>query len=139
MRTLVTAVLWFAAALAGSAHANSSLDNLSQDLKQWVMQLGNYAGHRYSALDQINDKNANTLQVAWAFSTGVLRGHEGGPLVIGNRMYLVTPFPNNVIALDLDNEQRILWTYTPRQDHDLGWNQRPIGKLEWCVQARLGC
>ena len=29
-------------------------------------------------------------------STGVLRGHEGSPLVIGDTLYVHTPFPNNV-------------------------------------------
>jgi glucose dehydrogenase len=52
------------------------------------MPLGNYASQRYSALDQINASNVKNLQVAWTFSTGVLRGHEGGPLVIGDVMYI---------------------------------------------------
>jgi lanthanide-dependent methanol dehydrogenase len=52
----------------------------------------------------------------WTFSTGVLRGHEGSPVVIGNVMYLQTPFPNSVFALDLDHDGRILWKYSPRQD-----------------------
>ena len=66
------------------------------------MPTGNYANWRYSELDQITKDNVKNLQVAWTFSTGVLRGHEGGPLVIGNVMYLHTPFPNNVYALDLN-------------------------------------
>ena len=41
------------------------------------------------------------------FSTGVLRGHEGGPLVIGNVMYVHTPFPNIVYALDLNEDGQI--------------------------------
>ena len=56
------------------------------------------------------------LQVAWTFSTGVLRGHEGAPLVIGDIMYFSTPFPNIVYALDLNNDGRILWKYEPKQD-----------------------
>jgi glucose dehydrogenase len=46
------------------------------------------------------------LKVAWTFSTGVLRGHEGSPLVIGDTMYVHTPFPNNVFALDLNEPGR---------------------------------
>ena len=53
-------------------------------------------------LDQINKDNVDDLQVAWTFSTGVLRGHEGSPLVIGDMMYVHTPFPNTVYALDLN-------------------------------------
>ena len=48
------------------------------------------------------------LKVAWTFSTGVLRGHEGGPLIIGNVMYVHTPFPNKVYALDLNNDGAII-------------------------------
>ena len=71
---------------------------------------------RYSKLDQINKDNVKNLKVAWTFSTGVLRGHEGGPLVIGNIMYVHTPFPNIVFALDLDQEAKIIWKYEPKQD-----------------------
>jgi PQQ-dependent dehydrogenase (methanol/ethanol family) len=46
----------------------------------------------------------------------VLRGHEGGPLIIGNVMYVHTPFPNKVYALDLSNENKIIWKYEPKQD-----------------------
>jgi lanthanide-dependent methanol dehydrogenase len=99
-----------------SGQANDKLIELAKDPSQHVMPLGNYTGQRHSALDQINESNVGKLQVAWMFSTGILRGHEGAPLVIGNIMYLVTPFPNNVIALDLDNNRRIIWMYSPRQD-----------------------
>ena len=81
-----------------------------------MQQLGNYAGQRYSELDQINKENVGDLQVAWTFSTGVLRGHEGSPLVIGDMMYVHTPFPNIVYALDLDQDGRIVWKYSPVQD-----------------------
>ncbi len=53
---------------------------------------------------------------AWTFSTGVLRGHEGAPLVIGDMMYVHTPFPNNVYALDLNHDGKIIWKYEPKQD-----------------------
>lgn len=54
--------------------------------------------------------------MAWTFSTGVLRGHEGGPLIIGNMMYVHTPFPNKVYAIDLSQENKIVWKYEPKQD-----------------------
>ncbi len=96
--------------------ANENLEKMSQNPKDWVMQSGNYANWRYSSLKQINASNVKNLQVAWTFSTGVLRGHEGGPLVIGDVMYLVTPFPNIVYALDLNEQGKILWKYEPKQD-----------------------
>jgi lanthanide-dependent methanol dehydrogenase len=118
MRYLLTTACLGAAALlsVGAASANDELIKLQQDAKQWVMPTGNYANQRFSQLKQITADNVGKLQVAWTFSTGVLRGHEGGPLVIGNMMYVHTPFPNIVYALDLSQDGRIIWKYEPKQD-----------------------
>ena len=111
---------WFIAPalalFAGAANANDELIKLSKDPNQWVMPAGNYANTRYSELNQINKDNVKNLRPMWTFSTGVLRGHEGGPLVIGDVMYIHSPFPNYVFALDLNNNGRILWKYEPKQD-----------------------
>ena len=112
---LYSVSLGLAAAVCGSALANQELAQLSAQPSNWAMQAGNFANHRYSALKQVNAKNVKNLQVAWMFSTGVLRGHEGSPLVIGDTMYLHTPFPNNVFALDIAT-QKIKWKYAPKQD-----------------------
>jgi len=101
---------------AGGAYGNEELGKMSSDPKGWVMPAGDYANTRYSKLNQINASNVGKLQVAWTFSTGVLRGHEGGPLIIGNMMYVHAPFPNTVYALDLANENKIVWKYEPKQD-----------------------
>ena len=114
---LLTTCLGAVAALAaGAAQANDELIKMSQNPKDWVMPTGNYANQRYSQLKQITADNVGKLQVAWTFSTGVLRGHEGGPLVIGDVMYVHGPFPNPVYALDLKNESKIIWKYEPKQD-----------------------
>ena len=114
---VVTTSIFGLTAVQGSAvRADEALDQLAKDPKQWVMQQGDNANTRYSKLKQINASNVKKLQVAWTFSTGVLRGHEGGPLVIGDMMYVHTPFPNTVFALDLKNEGKIIWKYEPRQD-----------------------
>src|SRR6185295_7049606 len=85
--------------------------------KQWAMPNKDYASTRYSTLDSINTDNVKTLKAAWTFSTGVLRGHEGGPLVIGSTMYVHTPFPDIVYSLDLSKEGApVKWKYTPKQD-----------------------
>src|SRR5947209_15175573 len=107
-RYVLTTCLSTAAILAAaSTYANEELIKLQKDAKQWVMPAGNYANTRYSTLKQITADNVGKLQVAWTFSTGVLRGHEGSPLVIGNVMYLHAPFPNDVYALDLNNDGKI--------------------------------
>src|ERR671921_2222096 len=112
----IAAVLIAPAGLILPATANDALVKMTQDPNQWVIPTGDYANTRYSKLDQINVSNANRLAPAWTFSTGVLRGHEGGPLVIGDVMYVHTPFPNIVYALDLKNDGKILWKYEPKQD-----------------------
>ena len=105
MGTVISAAALLA---AGPLYAQSAND--------WAMPAGDYANTRYSTLNQINSGNVGKLQVAWTFSTGVLRGHEGAPLVIGDVMYVHTPFPNIVYALDLNNDGKILWKYEPKQD-----------------------
>ncbi|NUP54241.1 MAG: PQQ-dependent dehydrogenase, methanol/ethanol family, partial [Gemmatimonadaceae bacterium] len=53
---------------------------------EWPMPAADYANSRFSDLDQITAANAKNLHAAWTFSTGVLRGHEGSPLVVQNTM-----------------------------------------------------
>src|SRR5581483_4887217 len=113
---LATGLGMMAALAAGSAAANDELNRMSQNPAEWTMPTGDYANTRYSALKQINTSNVGKLQVAWTFSTGVLRGHEGAPLVVGDVMYVHGPFPNPVYALDLNHDGKILWKYEPRQD-----------------------
>src|ERR1700712_5599165 len=117
MRKVLLATSVSLLALYGSAlRADEALDKLAKDPKQWVMQQGDNANTRYSQLKQITADNVGKLQVAWTFSTGVLRGHEGGPLVIGDTMYVHTPFPNIVYAINLKDESKIIWKYEPKQD-----------------------
>ncbi len=111
--TVLATALAFA--LPGVAQANADLESKIANPKNWAMQAGDMFNQRYSKLKQINVSNVGKLQVAWTFSTGVLRGHEGSPLVIDGMMYLHTPFPNKVFALDLDT-QKIVWRYEPKQD-----------------------
>ncbi len=115
-KLILLAGLALSALFGTAASANDDVMKLTQDPNQWVLQTGDYTNQRYSKLDQINAGNVGKLQVAWTFSTGVLRGHEGSPLVVGNIMYVHAPFPNTVFALDLDNDGKIIWKYEPKQD-----------------------
>jgi PQQ-dependent dehydrogenase (methanol/ethanol family) len=86
----------------------------SGDDGQWIMPARNYASTRYSALTQITTDNVRELKLAWSFSTGLTRGHEAAPLVVDNTMYVVTPFPNYLYALDLTQPGApTKWTYKP--------------------------
>jgi PQQ-dependent dehydrogenase (methanol/ethanol family) len=103
--------------VCGTAFANKSVSKAISNPNNWATWGGDYAGTRYSKLDQINKKNVKDLQVAWTFSTGVLRGHEGGPMVIGDTMFVHTPFPNKVFSIAL-KDQSINWMYEPKQNPD---------------------
>jgi glucose dehydrogenase len=74
---------------------------LQNDDGQWVMPAKNYAATRFSGLKEINAGNVKSLKVAWTFANGVPRGQEAAPLVVGSTLYVVTPFPNRLFALDL--------------------------------------
>ncbi len=109
-------MLGAASAQTTASSGSENLQTMQDNAANWVMPTQNYSNWRYSTLKQITADNVGKLQVAWTFSTGVLRGHEGEPLVLGNMMYLVTPFPNIVYALDLDKNGMIAWKYEPKQD-----------------------
>ncbi len=98
----------FAAGARAAAGAQDAEDG------QWVMPSKDYAATRYSALAQITAGNARSLHPVWTFSTGVLGGHEGQPLVVRDTMYVVTPWPNVLYAFDLATEGYPLrWKYRP--------------------------
>jgi len=104
-------------ASAGSAAAQSAagqnLLQLEDNPADWPMPAKNYAGTRFSGLKQITAGNVKNLTMAWTFSTGVLRGHEAAPLVIGDTMYVITPWPDIVYALDLSRDGAIKWVFKP--------------------------
>ena len=106
---LSVAMPMIASAAADQEKAMANADN-------WAAPRGNYSNQAYSTLSQINQGNVKNLKAAWTFATGVNRGHEGSPVVVGNMMYVHTAFPNNVYALDLNDNQKIVWSYFPKQD-----------------------
>jgi PQQ-dependent dehydrogenase (methanol/ethanol family) len=84
---------------------------------QWLSVQKDYANTRFSGLSQINLSNIDQLKAATTFSTGLVSGHEATPLVVGDTMYLVTPFPNVLYALDLKQSGGgTKWVYRPDPD-----------------------
>jgi len=83
----------------------------------WRLPAGDYANTRFSPLSEINAGNVQNLKVVGTMSTGIPFGHEGQPLVVDNVMYVVTPFPNNLIALDLTKPGfPVRWKFEPHPD-----------------------
>ena len=86
MQRIIWSVFSVMLLLPFTTHANDELLQLQKDPSQWVMQRKNYAATGYTELNQITAENVKHLKAAWTFSTGVLRGHEGAPLVVGTTM-----------------------------------------------------
>ncbi|HKU61031.1 MAG TPA: methanol/ethanol family PQQ-dependent dehydrogenase [Gemmatimonadales bacterium] len=104
------------AAQQGARSGPWTLDGPEGD---WRSAGRDYGLQRFSPLNQITTANVKDLKVAWTFSTGMLRGHEGSPLVVGSVMYVNTPFPNIVYALDLAKPGApMIWKYVPNQSPD---------------------
>jgi PQQ-dependent dehydrogenase (methanol/ethanol family) len=82
---------------------------------EWRMPARDYASTRFSGLDQITTANAKDLKLAFTFSTGVVRGHEAAPVVADGTMYIVTPYPNYLYALDLGKTGApTKWKFDPK-------------------------
>ena len=117
-RTLVVTAITGAALLGGGACASDrgarvDLVDRANDPGEWVQQASDYALTRYSPLAQLTAANVNQLHPMWTYSTGRKQGHEGTPLVIGSTMYIVTPLPDEAVALDLTNNGSVKWKHTP--------------------------
>ena len=105
---ILSLVCTFGVPSAGVAQEAAALDP-----SQWVMPNANYAGWNYSPLDQVNVDNVQSLTMAWTLQLGIQDSHEASPLVIGDTMYIVTPKPNFVYALDLTRDGVIKWEFRP--------------------------
>src|SRR4029434_1248568 len=110
---MVMSAVLFGLGASSVVLGHQGLLNLQKDPKQWVMPNGNYSGWNYSGLDQIKLCNVQNLTMAWSMQLGILDAHEASPLVIGNTMYIVTPKPNYVYALDLARDGVIKWEFRP--------------------------
>jgi lanthanide-dependent methanol dehydrogenase len=110
---ILLAHLLAALALAGSVHA---ADAPVTD-GDWPMAAHDHASTRYSPLSQIDARNVGQLKLAFSFSTGVVRGHEAAPIVAGQTMFIVTPYPNTLWALDLTKPgAAVKWKFDPKPD-----------------------
>jgi PQQ-dependent dehydrogenase (methanol/ethanol family) len=83
----------------------------------WVTPARTLQGTRFSPLDKITTDNVSNLKEVWSYVTGIKDGHEGQPLVVNNTMYVVTPYPDKLIAFDLTKPGPAKkWEYSPPID-----------------------
>jgi PQQ-dependent dehydrogenase (methanol/ethanol family) len=103
-------------AAKGAAPAAGDV-NLPADDGQWVRPAKDFASTRFSGLTEINATNVKNLKSIATFSTGVLHGHEAAPIVVGSTMYIITPFPHYVYALDLTKPGLpVKWSFNPKPE-----------------------
>jgi len=114
-RAKVRGVVVFVAALSllalqASAQVTAErLLNSSKEPQNWLMYSGDYAGHRFSALDQINVSNTARLVPKWAYQTMASGKFETTPLVVDGILY-GTGQDDRVYALDA-RSGRPIWQY----------------------------
>jgi alcohol dehydrogenase (cytochrome c) len=110
MNTLRLIALLAAGALAAAGQVTyERLLNAEREPGNWLTYSGNYSGHRYSPLDEINRGNVTNLEMKWAYQMRSLHKLETTPIVVDGIMYATQP-PNDVIALDARTGQPF-WTY----------------------------
>jgi alcohol dehydrogenase (cytochrome c) len=108
-RTLTLLAL---AAFNIAAYAQVTFERLLNSTKEpqnWLMYSGDYAGRRFSPLDQINTANVHALAAKWVYQTGATGKFETTPLVVDGIMYATGP-DNRAFALDA-RTGRPIWLY----------------------------
>lgn len=80
--------------------------------QNWLSHGRTYGEQRYSPLEQINDKNAGRLGLAWYREFPTRSGLEATPLVVDGVLYTSAPW-NVIHALDAATG-RELWSYNPQ-------------------------
>jgi PQQ-dependent dehydrogenase (methanol/ethanol family) len=82
--------------------------------QSWLTYWGDYAGHHFSALAQIDTSNVNLLQAQWAAALPGPSLLEATPIVVDGVMY-VAGSPGDVYALDAKSGLQI-WKFSRKQD-----------------------
>ena len=106
--------------LASSLHAQMTYERIlkgADESGDWVTYSGNYSGHRFSPLTQINEGNVAKLKPLWSYQVNSLQKFQTTPLVFDGVMYISEP-PSNVTALD-PRTGRPLWKYRRNLPDDM--------------------
>src|SRR5882672_2235033 len=93
--------------------------NSNKEPQNWLTYSGDYSGRRFSALDQINIKNAHSLTAKWVYQTAATGKLETTPLVADGILY-ATAQDDRAFALDA-HTGRPIWMF----QHQLPGDIRP--------------
>lgn len=113
---------------------------------EWPYYAGDSGGSHYSTLAEIDRSNVAKLKVAWTYRTGALQpesdlnrkaAFECTPLMIGDTLYVVTPF-SRVIALDAATGTE-RWTFDAGIDRSRNYSEvTSRGVSAWRDRLFLG-
>ncbi len=118
------ALAFVVAGLSGGVQAGVSDAQLSAEAgASWLHTNGNLAGHRYSALDQINAGNAKKLKLAWIMSPGGKTDAQATPSYHEGVIYY--PQDNKVFAID-GGTGNVIWKYEHKLPDDWGGYNVPF-------------
>ncbi len=102
------------------SHAQVTPDrlvNAAKEPQNWMMYSGDYAGRRFSGLDQINGSNVGTVTAKWVYQTGATGKLETTPLVVDGILY-ATGQDDRAFALDA-RTGRPIWMYQRQIPSDI--------------------
>lgn len=109
----------------------AGLPGIAQQKGEWPGITGGHTSTRYSALDQINASNFNTLKTAWewkgevpGFEIGEING-RGLPIYVDGMLYTTSGPKRTVVAMDPATGKTV-WAFqepsTPRHDYSMRSN-----------------
>ena len=120
------ASLLIATALTPAGAADMTFErslNVAKEPQNWLLHHGNYEGHRFSALNEINTDTAKNLKVAFTVALGGFEGAgsrykfgnlEATPLVEDGIMYVPDGW-GSVYAIDVTSGKKgvFRWKFDP--------------------------
>ncbi|MBT4711671.1 MAG: PQQ-binding-like beta-propeller repeat protein [Alphaproteobacteria bacterium] len=122
--------------------ANSRLMNASSEPSNWLTTHGNWEGHRYSGLTQINRGNVGDLKLAFAMplkaENGGSPGLQGNPLVDDGMLFMANGH-GAIYKVDVrdGNRGKVLWVADPGVDPENGGTNRGIAMHGNTIIANL--
>jgi alcohol dehydrogenase (cytochrome c) len=102
------------------------LENADAEPQNWLTTFGNYAGHRYSGLSQINRSNVADLKAAWIVPLGATSmdgalnsPNAEGPINADGGMLFLNDGWGTIYKIDArDGSGSIVWTADPATDKE---------------------
>src|SRR5258708_9543113 len=106
---VILSLAFFWVNLASAQVTFERIVNSGKEPQNWLTYSGDYAGRRFSPLDQVNTSNARALAAKWVYQTGATGKIETTPLVVDGLLYATAQYAP-AFALDA-RPRRPIWIY----------------------------